>query len=612
MRLPLFLLLAACMLLGSCGTTDRPRQTAPEESAQLERAEQYYASGQYRQAAQLYQRLAENDPSRRDHWLVLAADAAWQGGFPSLAGSNLQQIDQDALSQRDAAITRLLSVLIYPERYSSINMLDLLRGDIVLWPERYRDLLLLKRAQAYRDIGNHYQAALTLIERQPLLIDADALRRNRTEILDVVSLISTSQASRVLSNHTVNEEIFGWLDLVAGVKSQLFSGGSVQDFIVQWQFRFPDHPANFEAIDIIVENYRIDTGLISDIAVLLPLSGQFSSPARAIRDGILDAYYSKAERGSTLRFYDIGENSADVIEQYRTALEDGAQQIIGPLRKDAVATLLTQARPEISILALNYIDLLNSGSSQTYQLGLSPEQDAIAMADRMLSDGEFRAMVLAPDTAWGERIEASFMDRFTSQGGHIISRYRYDGSQNDYSDVLREVTGINKATVRYRRLRSLLNLPMEFEPQRRDDVDALFLVARPEHGHLIRPQLAFHNAGTMPIYATSHIYRGVPESSLDKDLNGVIFCDAPIVFDAVQSLLERDNNRYSHVPVSLIRLFAIGQDAYRILPYLRWLRGAGNESFPGATGRLQVDIDGRISRLLDCGQFRSGLARPRR
>ena len=57
------------------------------------------------------------------------------------------------------------------------------------------------------------------------------------------------------------------------------------------------------------------------------------------------------------------------------------------------------------------------------------------------------------------------------------------------------------------------------------------------------------------------------------------------------------------------RLYALGVDAYRLIPYLDSLRASPYEEFPGATGRLIVDNDNRIRRTLLWARFVGGLPR---
>lgn len=604
MRHPL--IIAMLLLVAACGTS--PRQPSADRGpGALTAAEQSYQSGRYREAERLFLALADQQPTNRDHWLLLAADAAWQAGFPFQAGDHLTQIDSERLDAEDAALSRLLSVLIFPERYTELNVLEMLEGPTALWPERYQEQLLLKKAQSFSRTGRHLDAARVLIERSDLLIEPEVAVVNRQMILEALTQTPSEQAELAMQGLSRDDPLFGWLKLIVEVKTRLFENGQIAPVVAQWQQQFPNHPANLEVVQTILQNYRLDDGLARRIAVLLPSSGRLATPSRAIRDGLLSAYFEQAERISSLTFYDSGSTDEQLIDAYQRAVTEGAEQIIGPLERREVNTLLSMARPEIPILALNFSDQPGLANWLHYQFGLSPEQEAAEMAERMLADGIFRAVLLIPESEFGQRQEAAFIDRFVTLGGHIIGRYRYPLKQNDYSDLLREVTGINEATSRYRRLAGIIGSAMEFEPRHRVDTDAVVMIANPEHGYLIRPQLAFHNLGDLPLYATSSIYKGYPDPRNDKDLDGIRLCDAPLVFELAAA--DRDGSietpsLWSDTP--LIRLFAVGQDAIRVLPYLRWLRGSGSESFPGHTGFLKVGPDGQVRRQLECGRIRNG------
>jgi len=58
------------------------------------------------------------------------------------------------------------------------------------------------------------------------------------------------------------------------------------------------------------------------------------------------------------------------------------------------------------------------------------------------------------------------------------------------------------------------------------------------------------------------------------------------------------------------RLFALGLDAYALLPYLDWLAQHHDAYLPGATGQLSEDELDRIQRLLVWARFDGGVARP--
>ena len=193
---------------------------------------------------------------------------------------------------------------------------------------------------------------------------------------------------------------------------------------------------------------------------------------------------------------------------------------------------------------------------------------------------------------------------------HGSGSYRYGDSELDFGNLVRQAVGITAASLRERQLQRVLGVELSFDAQPRPDLDAIFIAAHPPQGRLIKPQLAFYNAGDLPAYATSHIYSGRRNPEADRDLNGVQFCDAPWLLGGhkFNPSLESVRAEFSEANGNAVRLFALGVDAYRTLPYLDWLNSYRNETFPGVTGQLSIDRQGQLQRKLDRATFRRGVA----
>jgi outer membrane PBP1 activator LpoA protein len=113
-----------------------------------------------------------------------------------------------------------------------------------------------------------------------------------------------------------------------------------------------------------------------------------------------------------------------------------------------------------------------------------------------------------------------------------------------------------------------------------------------------------------PILAISQIYGGSPSRGLDRDLDGVEFCDAPWLHGLSTGLPERDQvGRYLAGAESNPRLFAFGMDAFRLLPYLDWLTRNPDAFINGASGQLSLDAFGRVHRGLAWLRFDGGVPR---
>lgn len=161
------------------------------------------------------------------------------------------------------------------------------------------------------------------------------------------------------------------------------------------------------------------------------------------------------------------------------------------------------------ILALNYLEGNAATPSVLYQFGLSPEDEAVQVARTALHRGHQRAVVMVPDSAWGNRLEKAFKAAYQAEGGQVVSIARYPNSPKNYLEqVQRHVTNSNAQMV--------------------------FLAASPTQARLMRPLLQAQ-AGLLPVYATSHIFSGRLEPNKDSDLDGIIYTEIPWILDNIRS-----------------------------------------------------------------------------
>lgn len=261
-------------------------------------------------------------------------------------------------------------------------------------------------------------------------------------------------------------------------------------------------------------------------------------------------------------------------------------------------------------LALNYANLANdssapehSGNNNLFQFGLAGEDEAIQIAHLAWQEGRRNVLILAPAGAWGERITEAFEQHWLALGGRIGEKRLYP-RRTDYSPDIRALLNVDDSRKRFKAVRQALGESIDFEPRRRQDIDWVFMVSLPKQGRLIKPTLAFNFAGDLPVYATSHVYTGQENTTKDRDLNNIRFCDIPWV------LAPNDiaNTVANAVPKQGIysRLYALGVDAYRVLPRLPQLQRYPSSKLYGSTGELMLDTNQRIRRSGVCARFAAG------
>ncbi len=310
---------------------------------------------------------------------------------------------------------------------------------------------------------------------------------------------------------------------------------------------------------------------------LLPISGRNGAIATTIRDGFMTAYYQTPEAQRTpINIYDTGETG--IAENVARATQEGADIIVGPLTRDevvAAAGIVTRRPP---ILALNFLPTGQPAPTGFFQYALSPEDEARLAAHRILADGHKNGLAIVPSGDWGTRVLAAFKQELEAGGGGLYATTALDTAMTDYSDSLTTVLRISDSSARHRRLESILGTKLQFEPRRRGDIEFIFAPAQANIERLLRPQLRFHFAGSIPTYATSDAFE--PDPHNNQDLEGLMFPDMPWMLgsdlaDAVRNALQTAypngggprRNRY----------FAFGFDAYRLATGLH----SGGNQHPG-------------------------------
>jgi outer membrane PBP1 activator LpoA protein len=247
-------------------------------------------------------------------------------------------------------------------------------------------------------------------------------------------------------------------------------------------------------------------------------------------------------------------------------------------------------------------------TGQVSGLSLSQEAEVTAIAAHAAASGYERAMVLTPESDWGDRMALIFQDEFLRDDRQIVTAMRYLEEENDHSALLERALRIDESKARAERLENTLQVTLEYEPVRRTDVDVIFMAANGTQAKLLRPQLRFLDAGDIPVYASGRIYSGEPDPARNEDLDGVRFPTTP--WELAHSRREQVPEVASLKGGALGALFAVGQDAWNVLPWLRLMRKDPGFVFPGVSGNYRMDATGRLHRDPAWAVFANGRPRP--
>ncbi|MDH5368732.1 MAG: penicillin-binding protein activator, partial [Gammaproteobacteria bacterium] len=382
------ILISITLILASCAS--KPAREAGQADNY---AEELYQINKYVEAAAAFNKLAR-DATGTDQTLFLLraviatvkADQLTQ----ALQLFNSIQINEADLKQTSLArLTRAHIALAERNAEEVLIQLKepLTKGSSANLLAEYHEL----RATAFSMQGDRITTAEEYILREHYLTNDETILQNQQLIWKSLTLLSQRSLQQMQSTQAT-DVLSGWMELVRLSKKYQLNPTLLRASIINWQRRYTKHPVHISLIQGLLNRKQEDVTLPKNIALLLPLTGRFANPAKAIRDGLLAAYYAeKNKEDITIRIYDTKGTPENIDDIYEKAISNGAQFVIGPLNKASINKLAEQDDLSVPTLALNYIDPTTTVPGELYQFGLSPEEEALQVAERTWLDGHVNA-----------------------------------------------------------------------------------------------------------------------------------------------------------------------------------------------------------------------------
>ena len=468
---------------------------------------------------------------------------------------------------------------------------------------KYHQLL----AQAHEQTNHPFESAQHYLQLLQYPHNEVTQTRYQESLWDNLSQLNLHNL-QILQSKVLSTEVKGWVELAYIPKYDLNNWQQMQQSLSQWSKTYPEHPGNH----IIKENVAAVTLIppAGQIAILLPLQGELAELGQAIQNGFMAAYYQTQRTNPSdinLRFYDTSQGTP-ITKTYQQAIEDGADFVIGPLDKEQTQAIAKSRIISVPTLTLNYLSKPKQ-IEDLYQFGLSPLDEALQVTEKAWHDGYRKAIVIMPESEWGQELGQTFLQSWQQRGGEVVGELAYAQSQ-DLHNAIKGLLNLDKSEARERQLQQNIKQTLKFTPRRREDADFIFLIAFPSTARQIHPLLKYYYAGELPIYAPSIIYSGKPDPIKDSDLNGIIFSETPWILTHIdkdpksQTLLK--NNEINANPTHYYtRLYALGYDAYTLVNQINQLVLFPRLSVAGQTGTLYLNRD-QISRELQWAQFKNG------
>ncbi|BFU59982.1 MULTISPECIES: penicillin-binding protein activator [Rodentibacter] len=364
----------------------------------------------------------------------------------------------------------------------------------------------------------------------------------------------------------------GWLTLIKAYNDNIRQPVQLSQALQNWKVAYPNHAAATLFPKELQSLLNFQQTNLAQIGLVLPVSGDGQILGNTILSGFNDA---KGNSSIPVQIFDSSTHSIDEI--IAQAKQSGIKALVGPLLKQNVdAVIANPASVQgIDVLALNATPNARAINQMCYY-GLSPEDEAESAANKMWNDGVRNPVVAMPQSELGQRVGNAFNVRWQQ----LASR---------------------DANIRYYNLAA--DVPYFFQENGANST-ALYVVANPDELAEIKGYLA-NSTSNVKIYASSRSNAASNSAEYIAQMNGVQFSDIPF-------FKESTSEQYQKVAGStggeyqLMRLYAMGADAWLLINHFNELRQVPGYQLSGLTGVLSAGPNCNVERDMTWFQYQDG------
>ncbi|WP_455864222.1 penicillin-binding protein activator [Pantoea agglomerans] len=316
----------------------------------------------------------------------------------------------------------------------------------------------------------------------------------------------------------------------------------------------------------------------------------------------------------------VYDTSTQPIDQVLAqAQKDGATLVVGPLIKSNVEKLSSLQTP-LNILALNEPETVQNHPNLCY-FALSPEDEARDAAHHMWDQGKRSPLLMVPRSSLGDRVSKAFATEWQKLGGSTVLQQQF-GSTGELKQGINSGAGLQltgtPVTTEPAQPQGVtiagLTIPAPTQPEpvaatsgNGGSVDAVYIVATEGEMALIKPMISMRvsSRSMVQMYASSRSFQAGSGPDYRLEMEGLQFSDAPLLSGSNPALLQQAAKNFNN-DYSLVRLYAMGVDAWTLANHFNEMRQLPGFQVKGETGNLSATQDCVINRKLTWNQYRQG------
>lgn len=644
----LFPVVLAALILAAC--SGRAPQTPPPTNIQDEAS----ANADY-----YLQQLQQSSDDNKADWQLLAIRALLREGKTPQAAEQLATLPAN-LSDTQRQEQQLLTAELLVAQKNNPAAADIL-GKLDATQLSANQQVRFYQAQI---AANQGRATLPLIRafiaQEPLLKDK-AHQDNIDSTWQALAQLTPQELNNIVINADENV-LQGWLDLTHVYQDNKQDPELLKAAIKDWQNRYPQNPAAKSLPTALTQISNFSQASTAKIALLLPLSGPAQVFADAIQQGFTAAQSGLpvaapapvtpeatasipsdasapaevaaiatpapvaapvATSSAQVKIYDT--TTQPIAALLAQAQQDGATLVVGPLLKPEVEQL--SATPgTLNILALNQPEVSSNNPNICY-FALSPEDEARDAAHHLWSQEKRAPLLLTPRGAFGDRVAKAFAEEWQKQGGQTVLQQNF-GSTAELKQAINSGAGIrltgqpiaiSSAPAAAPASVTIAGLTIPAPPvdapvvstSAGGNIDSVYIIATPAELTLIKPMIdmATSSRSKPALFASSRSYQAGAGPDYRLEMEGIQFSDIPLMAGANPALMQQAAAKYAN-DYSLVRLYAMGIDAWTLSNHFAEMRQIPGFQVSGTTGELTASADCVITRKLPWLQYRQGMVVP--
>src|SRR6185312_3220768 len=271
----------------------------------------------------------------RNGFALQAAEAYLAARRPDDAASALDLLSPP-LSPDETFDRSLIQVRLALQRGHAAHAWDLIQAVAVPQQTEPASRYLQLRQQVAFAAGQPAAGVEAEVQLEHWLLNAAAIRQSRSALLG--ALRDASERGVAMQPETGKSPVVrGWLELAPLAAEAAHNAVTASADLNAWLSNHPGHPAVEVVRSELLGEQPQSLAAQTHIALLLPISGSAGPLAASVRDGFFTAYYqTPLQERPVVRVYDTGGEQS-VADQIAAATESGADIIVGPLTRQAVA-----------------------------------------------------------------------------------------------------------------------------------------------------------------------------------------------------------------------------------------------------------------------------------